>query len=137
MKSKRVILDTNFWISFLISKKFKEIDGLIQSKKIVLVFSDELLDEFIEVARRPKFKKFFAKKDIEILLEIFDQYADLINVTSEIDICRDEKDNFLLNLAVDGKADYLVSGDNDLLILEKIKNTKILRFPELIAQLKS
>lgn len=137
MKSKRVILDTNFWISFLISKKFKEIDGLIQSKKIVLVFSDELLDEFIEVARRPKFKKFFAKKDIEILLEIFDQYADLINVTSEIDICRDEKDNFLLNLAIDGKADYLVSGDNDLLILEKIKNTKILRFPELIAQLKS
>ncbi len=137
MKSKRAILDTNLWISFLISKKFKEIDDLIQSKKIVLVFSDELLEEFIEVARRPKFKKFFAKKDIEILLETFDQYADLIKVTSEMDICRDEKDNFLLNLAVDGKAEYLVTGDNDLLILGKIKNTKILTFPELIAQLKS
>ncbi len=137
MKSKRTILDTNLWISFLISENFTAIDDLIQNKKIVLVFSDELLEEFIEVINRPKFKKFFAKKDIEKLLETFDQYADLIKVTTEIEICRDPKDNFLLNLSVDAKADYLVTGDKDLLILEKINKTKILTYQELIAQFKT
>jgi len=59
MRSKRFILDTNLWISFLITKNFRETDDLIQSKKFVLVFSDELLEEFIEVVKRPKFKKLF------------------------------------------------------------------------------
>lgn len=137
MKSKRIILDTNLWISFLISKDYTELDDLIQNKKIILVFSDELLEEFIDVVKRPKFEKFFSKKDIEKLLNTFDQYADLINVKSKIDICRDEKDNFLLNLSVDGKADYLVTGDNDLLILKEIKKTKILTYRELIEQIRT
>ena len=49
-----------------------------------------------------------------------------------MDICRDEKDNFLLNLSVDGKADYLVTGDKDLLVLEMINKTRILTYRELI-----
>lgn len=130
-------MDTNLWISFLISKDYTELDDLIQNKKIILVFSDELLEEFIDVVKRPKFEKFFSKKDIEKLLNTFDQYADLINVKSKIDICRDEKDNFLLNLSVDGKADYLVTGDNDLLILKEIKKTKILTYRELIEQIRT
>lgn len=137
MRSKRFILDTNLWISFLISRNFKETDDLIQSKKFVLVFSDELLEEFIEVVKRPKFKKLFTKNDIEGLLKTFDQYADLIKVTTELEVCRDEKDNFLLNLAVDGKADYLVTGDNDLLVLGKIGKTKILTYREFITQVKT
>ena len=135
MESKRVILDTNLWISFLITKKFTEIDSLIKNKQITLIFSNELLEEFIDVVNRPKFKKYFTKKDIENLLNTFDQYAELIEVTSEIDICRDEKDNFLLNLSVDGKADYLITGDNDLLILEKLQETKISTYREFLETL--
>jgi putative PIN family toxin of toxin-antitoxin system len=101
MKSKRVILDTNLWISFLISKNFTEIDNLVQAKNITLIFSNESLEEFIEVVKRPKFRKFFSKNDFEKLLDIFDQYAELIKVKSKIDICRDPKGNFLLNLAVE------------------------------------
>ncbi|MBK5192782.1 MAG: putative toxin-antitoxin system toxin component, PIN family [Flavobacteriaceae bacterium] len=137
MKSKRIILDTNLWISFLISKNFTEIDKLIQTKKVKLIFSDESLEEFIEVVKRPKFKKFFSKKDIEKLLDIFDQYAELIKVKSKIDICRDPKDNFLLNLAVDGKVDFLVTGDNDLLVIEKINTTQIITFRSLIEKISS
>jgi len=137
MKNKRIILDTNLWISFLISENFTELDELIKTKKVILVFSNELLEEFIEVVKRPKFKKFFSKKDVELLLDTFDQYADLINVTSQIDLCRDEKDNFLLNLSVDGKADYLVTGDKDLLVLEKVNKTRILTYRELIKIVKS
>lgn len=57
MKSKKIILDTNLWISFLISKKISQIDNLIESKRIILIFSNELLEEFIDVVSRPKFKK--------------------------------------------------------------------------------
>ena len=137
MKSKRVILYTNLWISFLTSKNFTEIDNLVQAKNITLIFSNESLKEFIEVVKRPKFKKFFSKKDIEKLLDIFDQYAELIKVKSKIDICRDPKDNFLLNLAVDGKVDYLVTGDKDLLVLEKIKRTEIITYRNLIEKISS
>ena len=137
MKSKRIILDTNLWISFLISKNLTEIDNLVQTKDTTLIFSNESLEEFIEVLKRPKFEKYFSKKDIEKLLDIFDQFAELIKVKSEIDICRDPKDNFLLNLAIDGKVDYLVTGDKDLLILEKIKKTKIITFRNLVEKINS
>lgn len=132
MESKRIILDTNLWISFLITKNYTEIDDLIKTNKVVLIFSTELIEEFIEVVTRPKFRKFFSKKDVEQLLNTFDQFASLITVTSQLKLCRDEKDDFLLNLAVDGNADFLVTGDKDLLILDQIKNTKILTYPDLL-----
>ena len=61
-------------------------------------------------------------------------FGKLVKVKSNINICRDEKDNFLLNLLIDSKADYLITGDKNLLILEKIKKTKILTFSEFIEQ---
>ena len=132
MENKKIILDTNLWISFLITKKFSQLDDLIENKKITLIFSDELIEEFIDVVSRPKFKKYFSKKDIEKILEYFDQFGELIKVKSDIQICRDEKDNFLLNLSIDSKANYLITGDKDLLALEKIENTKIKPFADFI-----
>ncbi len=61
MKNRRVILDTNLWISFLISKRQKELDELLESGEVTLIFSQELLEEFIEVSERSKFKRFFKK----------------------------------------------------------------------------
>lgn len=136
MKNKKIILDTNLWISFLISNKLEQIDSLIENKKLILIFSKELLEEFIDVVSRPKFKKYFLKEDIEKLIEYFYQYGKLIKVKSNINLCRDKKDNFLLNLSVDSKADYLITGDKDLLVLEKIENTKILTFSEFTEQIK-
>jgi uncharacterized protein len=74
-----------------------------------------LLDEFLEVANRPKFRKYFSKSDIEEILETIAEYADFVVVKTSIDICRDTKDNFLLSLSIDGNADYLITGDDDLL----------------------
>lgn len=59
MPIKRVILDTNLLISFLINDSYKEIDHLIKRDQIKLIFSIELLDEFIEVVNRPKFNNYF------------------------------------------------------------------------------
>ena len=132
MKNNKIILDTNLWISFLISKKFNQIDKLIENKKITLVFSDELIEEFVDVVSQPKFEKYFSKSDVEKLLNCFDQFGVLIKVKSAVKICRDEKDNFLLNLSIDSKADYLITGDNDLLVLKQIEKTKIITFTDFI-----
>ncbi len=127
MKNKvnRIIIDTNLWISFLITKEYSNLDKYIFSKKAILVFSNELLDEFLAVTKRPKFKRYFTTEDIEEILETIQEYAIFVKVQTKIDACRDTKDNFLLSLSVDGNADYLLTGDKDLLVLNKFGNTKI------------
>jgi len=127
MKNKvsRIILDTNLWISFLITRDYTKLDELLFNRKSVLIFSSELLEEFIEVANRPKFRRFFSQEDIEELVGSIDEYADFVQVNTEITLCRDPKDNFLLSLSVDGNADYLLTGDKDLLDLKKFRQTII------------
>ena len=90
------------------------------------------MEEFISVVQRPKFNKYFIKKDIEYLLDTFDTYGKIIKIKSDIKECRDTKDNFLLNLAVDGKADYLITGDKDLLVMQNIQNTIIISIAEFL-----
>jgi putative PIN family toxin of toxin-antitoxin system len=51
-----------------------------------------------------------------------------ILIKTNTDLCRDSKDNYLLSLAINSNADYLITGDNDLLILEGISNTKIIKY---------
>jgi hypothetical protein len=136
MKSKKVILDTNLWISFLISRDFSFLDNYIETGKMRLIFSEELFSEFISVTERPKFKKYFSESDVRHLIQIIDKFGILVQVTAEINRCRDKKDNFLLSLAIDSKADFLVTGDNDLLDLEQINETKILTIQGLRDELK-
>lgn len=131
----RVIIDTNIWISYLISNKFLKIDSLIEQGQVKLIFSEESLQEFIEVVRRPKFEKYFSSEAINELLDLFHYYGELVTVTSEIEICRDVKDNFLLALSKDSEADYLITGDHDLLELEQFESTRILTFAEFENQL--
>ena len=126
----RIIIDTNLWISFLLTKQFDFLDELIHKKKITLVFSEELLTEFVVVCQRPKLRKYFSSKDVENLLNIIDEYALFVSVVSEVVLCRDAKDNFLLALAKDSRAHYLLTGDNDLLVLKEFENTKIITIAE-------
>ena len=125
IKEKRIILDTNLWISFLITKDLSKLDNRIFTGETILIFSQELLNEFITVVSRPKFKKYFSQEDIIEILDIIDQQAQFVEVRSDIKKCRDEKDNFLLSLAVDGNADFLITGDEDLLELKEIEKTRI------------
>ena len=60
------------------------------------------------------------------MLLAFEPFIDLKNVQSIVTICRDPKDNFLLALAKDSKANYLLTGDNDLLDIKKFDKTKII-----------
>jgi len=126
MQKSRIIIDTNLWISFLLSKKFNFIDKLLDSGKVELVFCNELLDEFVEVASRPKLKKLFTPEDWVLIFEVIERYVVNVPVVSSITLCRDTKDNFLLSLAKDSKANYLLTGDKDLLVLKSFEVTRII-----------
>lgn len=130
--STKIILDTNLWISFLISKNLTKLERLIFDKKYILIFSEELLNEFLSVAKRPKFRQFFSKEDIEDVLETIQEYAEYFEVVSEVKTCRDFKDNFLLSLAKDSNADFLITGDKDLLELKTFENTHIVTLTEFL-----
>ena len=124
-KKDRIVIDTNLWISFLLSKTSSDLDNLLREDKIILLFSEELLEEFIEVANRPKFKKYFSSTDVTDLILQVRERGQFIEVTSKVELCRDPKDNFLLSLCKDGKATHLITGDKDLLALIKLARTKI------------
>ena len=121
----KLIIDTNLWVSFIISNKLNLLDPLLFSGEARLLFSTELIEEIQQTIKKPRLKKYFPPNALEEMLLAFEPYIDLIKVNSVVEICRDEKDNFLLALAKDGKADYLLTGDKDLLVLEKFGKVKI------------
>ena len=129
-KGLRVVIDTNLLISFLIGKHVGSLLELILEQKIIFLFSPELHREFFEVVRRPKFRKYFSEKKIVELQILLDARSEILYVNSIVTICRDKKDNFLLALAQEGKADYLISGDGDLLELKQHFETKIVTIRE-------
>ncbi len=128
----RIIIDTNLWISFLLSKNTRGLDQVFADSSLILLFSKELLDEFIEVTGRPKLKKYFNKVDLQNLLVQIDLHAEFINVSSNVELCRDPKDNFLISLALDGNANFLLTGDNDLLVLKKVGKTQIITITQFL-----
>ena len=123
----KVVIDTNIWISYLLGSLLQGMDEKILSKEIKVVVSDELLKEISEVSSRPKFKNIFTAKRIKELFSLLDSYAIVVSPSQKVNVCRDGKDNFLLEVAIEGEADYLVTGDEDLLVLDPFHNTKIVK----------
>jgi len=126
----RIVVDTNLLVSFLIGKHVGSLLPLILEQKVILLFSPELQLEFFEVVRREKFRKYFTEARIAELQILLDGQSEILVVNSVVNICRDSKDNFLLALAQDGKADYLITGDSDLLELKQHFATKIVTIRE-------
>ncbi|HZK06682.1 MAG TPA: putative toxin-antitoxin system toxin component, PIN family [Bacteroidales bacterium] len=129
-KSIKVIVDTNIWISFLIGKNLKGLQNQIDSQFIKIISCNEQLHELADVFNKPKFKKYFTHDQITEFFELFDEFSELIAIKTVSNICRDPKDNYLVSLAIDSKADFLITGDKDLLELEKIGKTIVLKFTD-------
>ena len=132
-KKSRIVIDTNIWISFLLTKDFSLFDKIVSNPNLILVFSAKLLEEFIEVAGRPKFKRYFSSDDLEELLFQMREHGEFITVTTSTNICRDPKDNKFLELAVACDAQYIVTGDDDLLVLNPYRGITILKSGDFLA----
>ncbi|MBI2258164.1 MAG: putative toxin-antitoxin system toxin component, PIN family [Flavobacteriia bacterium] len=128
----RLVIDTNIFIISLIGKGSPKLMDWMADKKFKILFSNESYSELIEVLKRPKFNKLFTEKKILELLELLDVIMEKVKIRTNTDICRDKKDNFLLNLSKDGKADYLITEDLDLLEIKEFNKTKIVKYKEFI-----
>ena len=130
IKPIRLVVDTNLWISFLISKRLVALDKLLYSNKILFLFCEELINEVQVTITKLKLRKYFSDADnaLEEMLVTFDPYIQFVEVKSHVTVCRDNADNFLLALSKDGKADFLVTGDKDLLSIRKFEKTNIITF---------
>lgn len=138
-KRVKVIFDTNVWISFLIGKKLSLIEKYITEERIVIITTEQLLSEIKRVTQREKLQKYFPKKSVEDLLKLLSITSKKVDITPIHFINRDPKDNFLLDLIDFSKADYLVTGDKDLLIHNPFKTAQILtpsKFEETLSQIK-
>lgn len=129
MKSKniRVIFDTNVWISFLIGKRLSFLKNLVADKQIIIIVSKILLEELAEVTSRERIKKYFPKDKVDELFALLDIIAEKVQTYPTHFICSDPKDNFLLDLIDYSRADYLITGDKDLLVFNPFLNTEILK----------
>lgn len=134
-KSVKVIFDTNVWISFLIGKRLSKIKHHISNGNITIISTEQLLLEIKIVTSRDKLKKYFPKESVTELVELLETIAVNVQIKPRHFINRDPKDNFLLDLIDFSKADYLVTGDKDLLKHNPFKTAEVLTPAEFEKQL--
>jgi putative PIN family toxin of toxin-antitoxin system len=114
----RVVIDANVIISAAItdhSTSSKCIEAVIENHDLLM--STEALDEYRSVLERPKIQRVSTERKRMGLINLVRDSAIWIVKNVEITACRDPKDNHLLELAVTGGADILITGDRDLLDL--------------------
>ncbi|PIW32375.1 MAG: putative toxin-antitoxin system toxin component, PIN family [Nitrosopumilales archaeon CG15_BIG_FIL_POST_REV_8_21_14_020_37_12] len=129
----RVVLDTNVLISAVIRNGNPRnlLKNAINDKKYVLVTSDKILNEMSGVLHRPKFK--MTEDEIDEIVFTLISSSEIQVVTSKFKAVKDDPDDdIIINTAYDGEADYVVSGDDDLLRMKKFKNIQIVTVTEML-----
>ena len=127
----RVVLDTNVLVSAFISKHGHSadiLDLLTTFEEIALVLSDEILEEFTDVLSRTEVRTRFqyTAADVTGYETAIRSIAEIVDVKSDfMVVSQDPKDDMVVNTAVDGRADYVVSGDEHLKKLRRFKGVRI------------
>lgn len=129
-KPNRVIIDTNIWISFLIGKELSRLQHFIADERIKIIICDQLISEIKLVTNREKIKRYFPATRVEEFLSLLEIISEKIPIEKIEAVSPDPKDDFLFALSKEGKANYLVTGDIDLLALKRFGKTKIISAKE-------
>lgn len=132
----RAVLDTNLLISYLLTQgeTLSRIIDHWEQGHFVYVASPAILAELKAVVERPRLQRAMSA-DPQALIDVIEQDADFVSGELVLTgICRDPKDDIFIACAVEGQADYLVSGDNDLLDLDYYQDVKMIS-PRLFLQI--
>lgn len=121
----RIVIDTNVLVSGIFFGGFpRKVINAVTSKRIEACCSNEILDEYYRTI-----KEFFERKqgtyDSNMLFP-FVNSLDIIQVKTDVSLSRDPDDDKFIECAIDGNALYIVSGDKDLLILNKYEDIQII-----------
>ena len=127
----KIIIDTNLWVSFLIGKRMKALEKIFTSAELNVYVCNLLIDEIINAAMKPKIRKYISDADIHAVLELVDTYCIHVEPGKKVNSpVRDINDLYLLSLAETVQADFIVTGDKDLLMLHSHCQTDIVTFRE-------
>ncbi len=127
MRVKRTVLDTNVFISALLSpagKPFACLSWVLDNA--TLLASRDLLVELETRLARPKFEKYVDANRRKAFVADLALAAVLVETSGALRACRDPDDDKLLEIAVIGNADCIVTGDQDLLVLDPFREVRIL-----------
>lgn len=127
MKKHKVVLDTNVLVSALGWKgnTGKILDWIIEGK-LVLVTSPSIIDEFKEVIFEQKFKFIPAQEKINFI-SLLTEISLIVESKNKLNLITDDpSDNKILEAAIAGNADFIISGDKHLIGLKKLSSIKIL-----------
>lgn len=134
MNKQRFVFDTNVLISAFLYTQSKPRQALEQAQDIgIIIFSISVFSELKEVLYRPKFDKYLTLSRRQELLDNLAETIQFIDVTEQINECRDPKDNKYLELAICGEAQCIITGDDDLLILNPWQGIEILTVQDFLA----
>ncbi len=116
---RRVVFDTNVLISAFLANEGKSAQILRHSIPFTLITSEEILAELFEKLHLPRIKKKYALTDALIAeyMITLREVSNIVQVQTSVTLVRDPDDNNVLACAIDGKADYVVTGDRDLLAI--------------------
>ena len=135
----RAVLDTNLLISYLLTHRppiATLIDHHLVRDDIVLVTAPELLAELDRVLTYPKLQRYYTDEERTRFVALVMALGEVVDLPETIPrICRDLDDDRLIACAVVGEADVIVSGDNDLLALERVGDIPILTAAQFLAML--
>lgn len=130
----RAVIDTNLIVSYLLSQgeTLSRLIDLWEDDCFVYVTSHEILREIEEVVNHPQLRPHM-KGDPEVLLKLIKNDA-LITPGDLVltGVCRDPKDDKFIACAVEGEADFIVTGDKDLLDLDTYENVKMIRVHDFV-----
>lgn len=104
---------------------------MLTSPTVEVYSCPQLMAEVVDVTGRDKIRRYVTDTDVEDLLRIIRAYCRNVELVHKAkSAVRDPKDLYLLSLAETVGADYLVSGDSDLLVLGQHKNTQLIKLSD-------
>lgn len=134
----RYVFDTNVVVSALLFENGKPAQALryaLANGEVLL--SLDLLEELNEVLGRERFNRYVTSEEREEFLEALVERAVLVEIIENVQECRDPKDDRVLELALNGEAQYIISGDRDLLVLHPFRKVLVITADEFLQTIKS
>jgi putative PIN family toxin of toxin-antitoxin system len=114
----RATVDSNIWVSAVISRHGSpaRLEAAFRAGCFTAVTSDPLLDEVEGVLLRPRLAARFAvtPEKVAAILTLPRDRAESVGITGTVRVCRDPEDDAVIETAIRGKADVIVTGDADL-----------------------
>lgn len=126
----RAVVDTNVLVRALIMPHGTVGPVLLRLRQgdYTLLYAQSLLEELVDVLNRPRIRHKYklTEEDIQTVVRLILLRGEAVTLERRITACRDPKDDKFLEVAVAGKADVIVSGDEDLLVLHPFTGIPIL-----------